>query len=363
MSAPARRLPAEWAPQSGIMLTWPRSDSDWGDDLAVVEPVFAAIASRISHHERVIVTCEDAAHRIHVAALIEQARGRLSEIAFPLAPANDVWVRDHGPITVIEAGSRPVLCDFTFNGWGGKHPAEYDNRLTRTLHVEGVFGPTPLREVDFVLEGGSIDSDGQGTLLTTTQCLLTPTRNPGLSRAQIEARLRDTLGAERVLWLEHGYLAGDDTDSHVDMLARFCDEDTIAYTACDDPADEHYDALARMAGELAGFRTAGGRPYRLVPLPLPHAKRDRDGARLPASYANFLLINGAVLAPVYEDPADEVALDRLRACFPGREIIDIPCLPLIAQFGSLHCATMQLPAGVLTSVPTAATRNTGSGSE
>ncbi len=340
------RLPAEWAAQSGVLLTWPRPDSDWGEDLVIIEPVFAAIASRISHHEKVIVTCGDAAQRTRVTALIEKARGRLSQIAFPLAPSNDVWARDHGPITVIESG-KPLLLDFGFNGWGGKYPADHDNHLTRSLHIEGVFGPTPLREIDFVLEGGSIDSDGQGTLLTTTQCLLAPTRNPGYNRDRIESRLRETLGVERILWLEHGWLAGDDTDSHIDMLARFCDERTIAYTACDDAGDEHYDELRRMAQELAALRTSDGRPYRLVPLPLPHAKRNRDGDRLPASYANFLIINGAVLAPVYSDPADEIALDRLRACFPDREIVDIPCLPLIAQFGSLHCATMQLPEGVL----------------
>ncbi len=346
MTTPIRRLPAEWAPQSGVQLTWPRPDSDFGDDLAAVEPVFAAIASRISHHERLIITCADVAHRARVSGLIEQARGRLAMIAFPLAPANDVWTRDHGPITVLEDGA-PVLLDFRFNGWGGKYPADRDDRLTRTLHVEGVYGPTPLRSIDFVLEGGSIDSDGQGTLLTTTRCLLTPTRNPGLSRKEVEARLRETLGVRRVLWLEHGWLAGDDTDSHVDMLARFCDARTIAYTACDDADDEHFEALGRMAAELAALRTAGDEPYRLVPLPLPHAKRNRDGDRLPASYANFLIINGAVLAPVYSDPADEIALERLRECFPDREIIDIPCLPLIGQYGSLHCATMQLPAGVL----------------
>jgi agmatine deiminase len=345
-SPPSTRLPSEWAPQSGVQMTWPRPDCDWGDDIVIVEPVFAAIASRISHHEKVIVTCQDAAHQAHVAALIEHARGRLSEIVFPLAPSNDVWARDHGPITVFESG-KPLLLDFAFNGWGGKYPADLDNRLTRTLHVEGIYGPTPLRSDDFVLEGGSIDSDGQGTLLTTTRCLLAPTRNTGQSQEQVEARLHETLGIDRVLWLEHGFLAGDDTDSHVDMLARFCNERTIAYTACDDPGDEHFVELQRMAQELAALRTADGRPYRLVPLPLPHAKRNRDGDRLPASYTNFLIINGAVLAPVYSDPADEIALDRLRDCFPDREIVEIPCLPLIAQYGSLHCATMQLPAGVL----------------
>lgn len=342
MNATARFLPAEWAPQRAVMMTWPRPDSDWGEDLLIVEPVFAAIASQISHHQRLIVTCADRAHRDHVASLIVGARGSSQAISYPIAPSNDVWVRDHGPVTVLEDG-RPVLIDFTFNGWGGKHPADADNRITRVLHGEGAFGAALLQSEDFVLEGGSIDCDGRGTLLTTTRCLLAPSRNPGLDRRQIEARLRSILGVQRVLWLEHGHLAGDDTDGHVDMLARFCNERTIVYTACDDPADEHFDDLRRMADELAALRDPDGHPYELIPLPLPRAKRDHDGKRLPASYANFLIINGAVLVPVYSDPGDEIVLDRLAGCFPDREIVDLPCLPLISQFGSLHCATMQLP--------------------
>lgn len=344
--ASARRLPAEWEPQDAVMLTWPYADSDWQSELAGVEPVFTAIASSISHHERVIVTCRDDAHRDHITALLEHARVRMEAVSLYTAPSNDVWVRDHGPITLIENG-RPVLCDFTFNGWGGKFDAAADNEITRRLHVQDAFGATPLRRSDFVLEGGSLDSDGNGSLLTTAHCLLAPTRNPGWSRAKIEGFIREELGVNRVLWLEHGYLAGDDTDSHVDQMARFCDVRTIAYTACDNPADEHFTELQAMAAELAALRDAAGQPYQLVPLPLPQAKRDRDGRRLPASYANFLIINGAVLVPVYNDPSDQIALDRLAASFPDRTIIDLPCLPLISQNGSLHCVTMQLPAGVL----------------
>lgn len=328
------------------MLTWPYADSDWRSELAGVEPVFAAIASRVSHYEQVMITCHDNAHRDHIAAQLEHSRTRMEAVRFYTAPSNDVWVRDHGPITLAEDG-RPVLCDFTFNGWGGKYEAAADNEITRRLHAQGAFGATPLRRSDFVLEGGSIDSDGNGTLLTTARCLLAPTRNPAWSRARIEAFIMEELGVARILWLEHGYLAGDDTDSHIDMLARFCDERTIAYTTCDNPADEHYRELQLMAVELAALRDAGGRPYTLVALPLPQTKRDRDGRRLAASYANFLIINQAVLVPVYNDPADQAALDRLAACFPGRTIIDIPCLPLISQNGSLHCVTMQIPAGVL----------------
>jgi agmatine/peptidylarginine deiminase len=339
-------LPAEWWPQSGIMLTWPRPDSAWGGRTDAVEAVFARIAAEAGRRERVVIACADEAHRARVARCLEQAGADPGATRCFLAPSNDVWARDHGPITVIEDG-RPVLLDFVFNGWGGKYPAGLDDRLTATLHAQGAFGGTPLRACDFVLEGGSIDSDGAGTLLTTSCCLLTPGRNAGWSRERIERRLIDVLGVGRVLWLENGYLAGDDTDSHVDMLARFCDTRTIAHSACDDAADEHHAALGAMARELAAWRDGEGRPYRLVPLPLPRARHDAEGRRLPASYANFLIINGAVLVPVYDDPADGVALERLRTCFPARDVIAVPCLPLIAQYGSLHCATMQLPHGVI----------------
>jgi agmatine deiminase len=214
-----------------------------------------------------------------------------------------------------------------------------------------VFGELPLERVSLVLEGGGIEVDGSGSLLATERCLLAPTRNPGLGRAALEERLGELFGLKRVLWLRHGALAGDDTDSHIDTLARFCDARTIAYAACDDPSDKHYDELGAMAEELRGFRAADGRPYQLVALPWPRAKRDAEGNRMPATYANFLIINGAVLVPTYRDPADRLALDCLGRCFPGREIIGIDCLALIQQHGSLHCVTMQLPEGVLRDAP------------
>lgn len=339
-----RRLPAEWEPQGGVLLTWPRADGDFAVRLDDVERVFARLGVEIARRERLIVTCADAAHRDHVHRLLD-APGA-SSIALHVAPSNDVWVRDHGPITVLVDGA-PLLLDFRFNGWGGKYPADHDDRLTRALHAQGAFGPAALESVDLVLEGGSIESDGAGTLLTTRRCVLSPTRNGHLSEAQIEQRLADLLGVDRILWLDHGWLAGDDTDGHVDQLARFCDEHTIAHTVCTDPRDEHHAELDAMARELASFRDAHGRPYRLVPLPLPRPRFDADGARLPASYANFLIVDGAVLVPTYDDPeADGVALERLHQCFPGRDIVPVPALPLVAQYGSLHCATMQLPRGV-----------------
>lgn len=328
------------------MLTWPHARGDWASRLAQAEPVFVDIARHISRREKVLIVCLDAPHRGHIQNLLHRAGVEPTGIDLRLAPSNDAWARDHGPITLLTE-NQPLLLDFQFNGWGGKYAADLDNQITQRLHQDGTFGDVPLQTIDLVLEGGSIEVDGAGTLLSTARCLLSPTRNPKLDRKQLEKALKASLGIGRVLWLEHGYLAGDDTDSHIDTLARFCDPHTIAYVACLDPDDEHYHELKLMEQELRALRTPGGKPYRLVPLPWPSAKFNEAGDRLPATYANFLIINNAVLAPTYADPMDALALARLRACFPGRDIIGVPCLPLIFQYGSLHCVTMQIPAGAL----------------
>ncbi len=346
MVTTACRLPAEWERQSAVQLTWPRAEGDFGARLDAVEPVFAAIAAAVSRRQHVLIACADTPHQTRIAEWLRCAGAVPARVRYAHAQADDVWARDHGPITVLHDG-RPVLLDFRFNGWGGKYPAPHDDALTACLHAQGAYHATPRRAIDFVLEGGAIDSDGGGTLLTTAQCLLAPTRNPGYGRDEIERHLSNDLGITRVLWLEHGALAGDDTDGHIDTLARFCNADTIAYQSCDDPRDDHHAPLQAMAAELAALRTADGRPYHLIPLPWPAAQTDEQKQRLPASYANFLIINEAVLVPVYGDPADAVAVQRLGAVFPGRSVIEIPCTALIQQFGSLHCVTMQLPAGVL----------------
>ena len=345
--APCRQyLPPEWAPQSGVQLTWPHAGSDWAPILDKVEPVFVAIAVAITRFELLIVACHDDTVRSHVKDLLRAAGVAMARVQLHLAPANDTWARDHGPITVL-CQDEPTLLDFGFNGWGGKYPHDLDNQISRRLHALGAFGDTPMEYIDLILEGGSIEVDGTGTLLTTERCLLAPTRNPNHSRAQIEKQLGEQLGLTRFLWLKNGALAGDDTDSHIDTLARLTDRDTIAYVACDDPRDEHYVELKAMEAELQAFRTPTGAPYRLVPLPWPSAKFDDDGGRLPATYANFLIINRAVLVPTYRDLADAEALRQLKTCFPGREVIGIDCLPLIYQHGSLHCVTMQFPVGTL----------------
>lgn len=338
-----KRLPAEWEAQDGVLLVWPHANSDWRETLPAVEPVFAEIARVISQSARVLI----------VAPAVEPVRERLGlagadqdRISLFQLPGNDTWSRDFGPITVLEDG-RPVLLDFGFNGWGLKFAADLDNRITRGLDDLGAFGSHEVRVPGLILEGGSIESDGAGTILTTRRCLLSPNRNPHLDSRGIEQQLCLLLGATRVLWLAHGYLAGDDTDSHIDTLARLCPEDTIAYVRCDNQSDEHYQELAAMEAELQAFRTMAGAPYRLVPLPWPQACFGPDGHRLPATYANFLVINNAVLVPTYGVPQDAAALETIARIFPGRQVVGINCLPLIAQHGSLHCVTMQIPHGVL----------------
>ena len=336
----------EFAPQSGVMITWPHADSDWRDQLDKVEPVYLQITRAISQHEPVLVICSDNKHVHHVTSLLDQAGVAMQTIRCIAVPTNDTWIRDYGPLSV-SGNRKPQLLDFTFDGWGGKYEAARDNRVSRSLFDAGVFNVPELTGFSLVLEGGSLDTDGLGTLLTTTRCLLESGRNPGMDKGALEACLHDCLGIERILWLDHGVLRGDDTDGHVDMLARFCTPTDIAYLQCTDAADEHYEELSAMEQQLRGFTSLDGHPYTLHPLPLPQPVYSDKGERLPASYANFLIINQAVLVPVYNDPADEQALGVLRSCFPDREILAIDCLPLIRQYGSLHCATMQLPAGVL----------------
>lgn len=338
-----RRLPAEWEEQDGVLLAWPHRESEWGPHVEAVERVYESIAREITRFERVIVAAPDVGY---VRDRMERARIPMERVTLYAVDTNDTWARDFGPIIVMENGN-PVVLDFGFNGWGLKFRADLDNLITRRLAGLGAFGTAQFETPGFILEGGSIESDGRGTILTTTKCLLSPNRNPHLTQREIEAFLSHTLGADRFLWLEYGYLAGDDTDSHVDTLARLCPNDTIIHTACDDPKDEHYEALEAMVEQLRSFRTPEGKPYRLVPLPWPPPRYDEEGQRIPATYANYLVINGAVLVPTYGSKQDEAAMRVIGEVFPERRIIGIDCGPLLLGHGSLHCVTMQIPKGVL----------------
>ena len=374
------RFPAEWEPQAAILIAWPHADTDWAARLGEVEETYIALVQAITRFQPVIIIVADDDVEAYADARLRSNRVDMSRVRFVGAPYDDTWLRDSGPITLVSATGRPAaartaparhmletahdesadadsrsahpcaeeprsfrLLDFRFTGWGGKFEASDDDRLVERLHDRGQFRESERQSIDFALEGGAIETDGAGTLLTTWQCL--HERHPHAAREELTTKLAGWLAQERVLWLDHGYLEGDDTDAHIDTLARFAPGDAIVFQACDDPDDSHFGELQAMAGEIAALRTTGGRPYRLFPLPWPQPIVD-GGRRLAASYANFLVINGAVLMPAYGDPADGAAATVLAAAFPGREIVQVPCRPLIWQNGSLHCITMQLPAGV-----------------
>ena len=322
-----RKMLAEWEPQSCVQLTWPHTDTDWAPMLADITAVYEEMAHAISKRE----------------ALIIVAPKSLTPDLSPLTPhllpftSNDTWARDHGFITVEESDGTKVLLDFQFNGWGQKFAAELDNQINRQLYEQELVEGRYESHLDFVLEGGSIESDGRGTIFTTRCCLMAPHRNQPLTQQQIDDRLKQYLGAERVVWLEHGSLIGDDTDGHIDTLVRICPDDTIIYTGGD---GDHPD-LDAMERELQTLRTLDGRPYRLLKLPLPRPIYD-DGDRLPATYANYLVVNGAVLVPTYNQPdLDAEAMRVVGLAYPDREIVGIDCRPVIRQHGSLHCCTMQ----------------------
>jgi agmatine/peptidylarginine deiminase len=336
------RLPAEWEPQSGVMLTWPHEGTDWIDILEEVEKCFIDIAAEIAVREKLIIVCPNKKD------LVEKLRScNLNNILFAEIPSNDTWARDHGPISVFWNG-HPVLYDFTFNGWGMKFAANLDNQITENLFSQKFFSTEAeySNKQSFILEGGSIESDGQGTLLTTTECLCSANRNNYMTRKEIEDYLKEVFDLKKILWLNNGFLEGDDTDSHIDTLARLCDKTTIAYVKCDDPDDVHYEALKSMEEELKSFKNTDNKPYDLIALPMADPVWD-EGQRLPATYANFLIVNGAVLVPFYDSPKDIIAKNILQKVFPKREIVGIDCRSLIKQHGSLHCVTMQFPKGVL----------------
>jgi agmatine/peptidylarginine deiminase len=335
-------FPAEWHPQSAVQLTWPHEQTDWASTLDEVTACFVAIAHEVAKREKLLIVCVNEME-------VRRQLGTIDDrsIVFREISSNDSWTRDHGGITVF-INEKPVVYDFVFNGWGMKFAAHYDNLITRTLAHTDTFN----KEVDivnmqpFVLEGGSLESDGKGTLLTTVECLASVNRNEYLHIEQLEYHLKELFGLSRILWLHNGYLAGDDTNSHIDTLARFCDENTIAYVQCTDEMDEHYAELRAMEDELKAFHTIDSQPYRLIPLPMAE-KMFHEGERLPATYANFLIINGAVLLPFYQSDRDEIAKKALQKAFSDREIIGIDCRALIKQHGSLHCVTMQYPEGVI----------------
>lgn len=339
-----RSFATEWDNQDGILIAWPHAGTDWAYMLDEVTACYVEMARAIlEDDERLVIVAPDADDvKASLGQDVDWQRISIIEL-----PTNDTWVRDYGPIAVFKDG-RTVLTDFTFNAWGMKFAADCDNLVTSRLQARGVFKAPLVNYRDLVLEGGSIETDGNGTVLTTTCCLTAPNRNDALSREQLEQELLDRLGCVKMLWLDHGALSGDDTDGHIDTLARFAPDGVILYCGCDNPEDEHYEPLMKMEEDLKQMTDAEGNPYHLIKLPLPDAMYD-EISRLPATYANFLVMNHQVLVPVYGQPENDVkACELIGQAFPGRKIKGIDCRPLICQHGSLHCATMQLPEGSLT---------------
>lgn len=341
-----RMLAAEWFPQSGVQLTWPHDGTDWAPILPDVEKCYLRMAYEIAIREQLLIVTP---HVADVKARIEAnlPKRATDHIIYMECPTDDTWARDHAFLSVVCTGNIE-LHDFLFRGWGGKFGAEQDNAINARLAESGIVNGIYTPHADFELEGGSIESDGCGTILTTTNCLLNDNRRHTHDKDQIELAFRDFFGATNVLWLEHGDLEGDDTDAHIDTLARLCPGNVIAYVKCDDTEDTHYAELQRMEEQLRTFKNADGEDFTLVPLPFPDAIYDGE-ERLPATYANFLILNRAILLPTYNQPEkDDAAKRALQQIFPKYDIVGIDCCTLIRQHGSLHCSTMQFPKGVLT---------------
>jgi agmatine deiminase len=350
------RMPPEWAPHAATYLVWPHNLDTWPGKFEPIPAVFAQMAAAIAHFEPVRILIKDSLVGEEVAALIRAAPGpfgdpvRLDRIELLPIATNDSWIRDHGPIFVNrrggdEATPRQIALDWRFNSWGEKYGAyDLDDVVPQRLSERYGF---EVVEPGIVLEGGSIDVNGTGCLLTTESCLLNPNRNPSLTRAEVEDFLKVYLGVNQVLWLGDG-IAGDDTDGHVDDLARFTAPDTIVTVAEEDPADPNFAPLRDNLARLHAMRDASGNPFRVEILPMPPALH-HDGTRLPASYANFYIANGGVIMPSFGCPADDAAAAILAQLFPGRRVARIPSTDLVWGLGAIHCLTQQHPAPTLRS--------------
>lgn len=339
----------EWEEQDLVLITWPHAETDWVEMLPEIEACYMQIARSILRFEDLLILTPEP-EQVRKLFAGEEHPHKLYVLQMP---SNDTWVRDYGPLSFrIEQEDGTItkaIADFTFNGWGMKFAAGRDNLMTRCLYLSAAFRceVQTMNRLMLVFEGGGVESDGRGTILSTYGCVHEPNRNPGFGEKDLEDLLADSLGAERFILLRNGELEGDDTDGHIDTLARFLSPTQIAYVQCEDGYDMHYHGLKRMEQELKELRTPEGEPYELIPLPLPKAIYEEDGHRLPATYANFLFVNGAILVPTYNQEYDELVLERLRLACPDREIVGVDCRQLIRQHGSLHCATMQIPAGFM----------------
>ncbi len=339
-------MPAEWSKHAATQLHWPSNRETWpGERLRRVEEVYLNIIDALHIYEPIHLFVADNNVRDRAAMLLEERGIRTERITFHVQPINDVWARDCGPIFIQKPGEvreEYAIVDWEYNAWGGKYPPfDDDNRLPS--YIASRFGLKRFVP-GMVLEGGSIETNGEGILLTTESVLLNPNRNPGLSKKQIEQRLRDYLGAEKIIWLKGG-LAGDDTDGHIDDVSRFLNEGTILTMIVDDPDDVNYSTLEVNLERLKRARDFSGNAFNIEMLPLPDTKIEGttvDGSEyVPASYANFYVANGVVLVPVYDERYDEQALELFRQYFPDRRVVGIPCADLVWGQGAIHCITQQ----------------------
>ena len=334
------RMPAEWEEQWGVQLTWPHEATDWREMLGEIEATYVEMAIEIAKRERLIIVAPQP-EKVREQIALKAGQQLADSIMMMACDTNDTGARDHGFIALMDEQGKIRLLDFKFNGWGEKFMADKDNAINRQLFDQGMVEGEYLSHLDFVLEGGAIESDGKGVVMTTTHCLMAPHRNQPLTKDEIEQQLKERLKATQVLWIDHGNLVGDDTDGHIDTLVRMAPNNTLLYIGPGEEGDEQYEELARMKQQLAQLTRPDGHHYRLIELPMPNAIYD-EGERLPATYANFLVMNGAVLCPTYgQREKDELAMKLIAQAFPGREIVGIDCRSVIRQHGSLHCCTMQ----------------------
>lgn len=338
---------AEWEKQEAILLVFPHKNTDWKPYLEEVRETFCQILYAIIQVQSCLLICDNKKQvKDFIQNFFTQNHYdlKLTKRLYCIElPTNDTWARDFGGISILNQNKIQIL-DYGFNGWGLKFPANYDNQITQKLKIKGILKNVKTKKL--ILEGGSIESNGEGILLTNTQCLLEANRNPSYSQAKIEKILKKDLGLKQILWLNYGYLSGDDTNSHIDTLVRFIDKKTLVYVRCENPKDEHYEALCKMEEELQNLRDLDNKPFKLIPLPFCEPIYYKD-KRLPATYANFLFINGAILFPIYGDKNDKKAMNTLQKACPKHKVIPIDCSILIRQGGSLHCISMQFPKGSL----------------
>lgn len=337
------RMPAEWEPHEATWLSWPHNPDSWPGMIEKIPPIWAKMAALLHTGEHVHINVTDIEMRAEAVILLQKEKVDFSKIHFHLFPTNDAWVRDHGPIFITREGKGKkelALTNWEFNKWGGKYPPwDLDNQIPLKIAQElnlPVFLP------GIVMEGGSLEVNGQGTCLTTTSCLLNKNRNPHLNRSQIEQILKDYLGVTHFLWLGEG-IVGDDTDGHIDDLARFVNPTTVVTVLEEDPSDENYPILQENLKLLQSMQDEKGRPLQIVTLPMPRPIV-YDGQRCPASYANFYIGNQVVLVPIFNDPADQKALQILQSFFPTRKVVGVPSRELIWGLGAFHCITQQQPA-------------------